>query len=172
MRHPAKYPETLAKEFIEFFTRGGQTILDPMVGTGSSLVAALRSGRNSFGIELNADYAGIASQVVAEEVAHLGEAAAGLTAQVILGNAEKIAEYVETYQIPPIDYVITSPPYWNMLRARASKPKKNTAIHPIWMYSTPTIRMTWEISTIIKYSCSVWRVFMLRSSHSSATEPI
>ncbi len=72
LRHPAKYPETLAQEFIEFFTRSGQTVLDPMVGTGSSLVAALRSGRNSFGIELNADYARIASQVVAEEAAAPG----------------------------------------------------------------------------------------------------
>jgi DNA modification methylase len=124
LRHPAKYPETLVQEFIEFFTRSGQTILDPMVGTGSSLVAALRSRRNSFGIELNADYAGIASQVVAEEAARLGEAATGLTAQVIPGNAERIAEYVETYQIPPIDYVITSPPYWNMLRARGFETQK------------------------------------------------
>ena len=130
LRHPAKYPETLAQEFIEFFTQGGQTVLDPMVGTGSSLVAALRSGRNSFGIELNADYARIASQVVAEEAAHLGEAAAGLTAQVIQGNAEKIAEYVETYQIPPIDYVITSPPYWNMLRARGFETQKKRSHSP------------------------------------------
>jgi DNA modification methylase len=124
LRHPAKYPETLAQEFIEFFTRSGQTVLDPMVGTGSSLVAALRSGRNSFGIELNADYARIANQVVAEEAAGLGELASNLTARVIQGNAEQIADYVETYQIPPIDYVITSPPYWNMLRARGFETQK------------------------------------------------
>jgi DNA modification methylase len=130
LRHPAKYPETLAQEFIEFFTQSGQTVLDPMVGTGSSLVAALRSGRNSFGIELNTDYARIASQIVAEEAAHLGEAAAGLSAQVIQGNAEKIAEYVETYQIPPIDYLITSPPYWNMLRARGFETQKKRSHSP------------------------------------------
>jgi len=130
LRHPAKFPETLAQEFIEFFTRSGRTVLDPMVGTGSSLVAALRSGRNSFGIELNPDYARIASQVVAEETISLGEAAAGLTAHVILGNAEKIAEYVETYQIPPIDYVITSPPYWNMLRARGFETQKKRGCSP------------------------------------------
>ncbi len=130
LRHPAKFPETLAQEFIEFFTRSGQTVLDPMVGTGSSLVAALRCGRNSFGIELNLDYARIASQVVVEEAARLGEAATGLTAQVILGNAEKIAEYVEMYRIPPIDYVITSPPYWNMLRARGFETQKNRGRSP------------------------------------------
>ncbi len=51
--HPAKFPETMAQEFIEFFTKQGETVLDPMAGTGSTLVAALRAGRNSVGIELN-----------------------------------------------------------------------------------------------------------------------
>src|SRR5512135_3803986 len=64
--HPAKFPETLAQEFIEFFTKKGGAVLDPMAGTGSTLVAALRSGRNSWGIELNPKYSRIAGQVVAE----------------------------------------------------------------------------------------------------------
>ena len=45
LRHPAKFPETLAQEFIEFFTKPHQVVLDPMAGTGSALVAALRCGR-------------------------------------------------------------------------------------------------------------------------------
>ena len=48
--HPAKFPETMAQEFIEFFTKKGETVLDPMAGTGSALVAALRAGRNSYGM--------------------------------------------------------------------------------------------------------------------------
>ena len=43
LRHPAKFPETLASEFIEFFTKRGGVVLDPMAGTGSALVAALRA---------------------------------------------------------------------------------------------------------------------------------
>ncbi len=130
LRHPAKFPETLAQEFIEFFTQRGQTVLDPMVGTGSSLVAALRSGRNSFGIELNPAYADIARQVVAEEADRLGETASGLTSQVITGNAARIADYVRLYQMPPIDYVITSPPYWDMLRARGFETQKKRGNAP------------------------------------------
>src|SRR5512145_2099097 len=67
LRHPAKFPETLAQEFIEFFTRRGEVVLDPMAGTGSALIAALRSGRNSYGIELNPNYSAIARQLVYEE---------------------------------------------------------------------------------------------------------
>ena len=78
LRHPAKFPETLAQEFIEFFTKEGQTILDPMVGTGSSLVAALRAGRNSVGIELNRKYVELADQAVIKEREVLGDGSANL----------------------------------------------------------------------------------------------
>jgi DNA modification methylase len=128
LRHPAKYPETLAQEFIEFFTRRGQTVLDPMVGTGSTLVAALRSGRNAYGIELNPVYAGVAGQVVTEERLALGEAAAGLVAQVITGDAACLEEYIASYQIPMIDYVITSPPYWDMLHTHGAQTQKKRRI--------------------------------------------
>ena len=130
LRHPAKYPETRVQEFIEFFTKEGATVLDPMVGTGSTLVAALRSGRHSYGIELNSKYAQIAKEVVAEEKAALAETrqnpvlsrveVTNLTAEVINGDAAKALNY----SIPEIDYLITSPPYWDMLHARGSETQK------------------------------------------------
>ncbi|MGD0611209.1 MAG: DNA methyltransferase [Anaerolineales bacterium] len=126
LTHPAKFPETMAQEFIEFFTKPSQNVLDPMVGTGSTLVAALRSGRNSFGIELNPKYAEIARQLVAEERAALGEAAQGLAAEVITGDAACAADY----QLPIIDYVLTSPPYWDMLHARGAETQKKRRAAP------------------------------------------
>lgn len=124
LRHPAKFPETLAQEFIEFFTKGGQVVLDPMAGTGSALLAALRAGRHSYGIELNPEYADIAREILAEEQESIENEGQALTAQVILGDAAQFAEYVEAHQIPPIDYVITSPPYWDMLHARGAETQK------------------------------------------------
>jgi len=126
LQHPAKFPESLAQEFIEFFTRRGQTVLDPMVGTGSTLVAALRSGRSSLGIELNPTYAEIARQVVAEERAVLGEAAAGLAAEVITGDAAGL----DQLSLPCADYVLTSPPYWDMLRARGAATQRKRRASP------------------------------------------
>jgi DNA modification methylase len=130
LRHPAKFPETLAQEFIEFFTKPGQVVLDPMAGTGSALVAALRSGRNSYGIELNPAYAEIARQVVDDERLSLGDAAASLAAEVITGNAAHVAQYVSECHIPLIDYVITSPPYWDMLRVRGAETQKKRRLVP------------------------------------------
>ena len=130
LRHPAKFPETLAQEFIEFFTKKGQVVLDPMAGTGSTLVAALRAGRSSYGIELNPGYAAIARQVVSEECAALGEAAIGLRAEVIEGNAAHVAEHAAAHPIPLIDYVLTSPPYWDMLHARGAGTQKKRRASP------------------------------------------
>ena len=118
--HPAKYPETMAQEFIEFFTKEGETVLDPMAGTGSTLVAALRAGRNSYGIELNPKYAKIAKQIIEEERNTLGEAIDNLKSEIVNGDAAQIMNY----QLPLIDYVLTSPPYWDMLRAKGAETQK------------------------------------------------
>ena len=118
--HPAKYPETMAQEFIEFFTKRGGTVLDPMAGTGSTLVASLRCGRNSYGIELNPKYAGIARKIIEEERAVLGQQVEGLASNIITGDALRANDY----QLPTIDYVLTSPPYWDMLHAKGAETQK------------------------------------------------
>lgn len=118
--HPAKFPETMAQEFIEFFTKKGEAVLDPMAGTGSTLVAALRAGRHSYGIELNPKYAQIAQEIVDEERGVLGGHADGLSSKVIHGDASLAG----TYDLPVVDYVLTSPPYWDMLHARGAETQK------------------------------------------------
>ena len=120
MVHPAKFPETLAQEFIEFFTKQGEVVLDPMAGTGSTLVASLRAGRNSYGIELNPKYAEIAKEIIQEERKSLGETVSNLQSQIINGDAAQITNY----QLPSIHYVLTSPPYWDMLRAKGAETQK------------------------------------------------
>lgn len=116
LRHPAKFPETLAQEFIEFFTKSGQTVLDPMAGTGSTLIACLRSGRNGIGIELNPTYAALGRQLIDQERTALPADRAQLRADLMTGDAAEIAGM----DLPPIDYVLTSPPYWDMLHARGA----------------------------------------------------
>jgi len=118
--HPAKFPETMAQEFIEFFTKEGETVLDPMAGTGSTLVAALRCGRNSYGIELNPKYAEIANQIIENERQSLGDKVQSLTSKVFNCNASHATQL----KLPVIDYVLTSPPYWDMLHAKGAETQK------------------------------------------------
>jgi DNA modification methylase len=124
LRHPAKFPETLAMEFITFFTKSGQVVFDPMAGTGSALIAALRTGRNAYGIELNPTYAEIARRVIADERQSLGQACNDLTCELFTADAAHIVEICAAQHVPQVDYVITSPPYWDMLHARGAATQK------------------------------------------------
>ena len=121
VRHPAKFPETLAQEFIEFFTKEDQIVLDPMVGTGSTLVAALRARRHSYGIELNPEYAAITRQLLNEERVLLGLESDSYQTEVITANTASFSTLVKEYELPKFDYVFTSPPYWDMLHAKGAR---------------------------------------------------
>lgn len=117
IRHPAKFPETLVEEFIRFFTKAGQVVLDPMAGTGSTVIAAARTGRVGIGVELQEYYADIARGWLVEEVGDETES------RIVTGNALELA----SLDLPPVDYCITSPPYWDMLRARGFETQKERA---------------------------------------------
>lgn len=54
--HPAPYPIELAERLIRMFSFVGDTVLDPFLGTGTTSVAAARSGRNSVGLEVDPHY--------------------------------------------------------------------------------------------------------------------
>lgn len=59
-KHPAPYPEELANRLIRMFSFVGDTVLDPFLGSGTTMLAASRIGRNSIGVEVDADYARMA----------------------------------------------------------------------------------------------------------------
>ncbi len=54
--HPAPYPQQLAERLIKMFSFAGDWILDPFVGTGTTMLAALMTGRNSIGVDVEATY--------------------------------------------------------------------------------------------------------------------
>lgn len=58
--HPAPFPEELAYRLIRMFSFAGDTVLDPFMGTGTTLLAAARCGRNGIGVEIEPSYVGIA----------------------------------------------------------------------------------------------------------------
>lgn len=54
--HPAPYPIEVAERLIRLFSFAGDTVLDPFMGTASTNVAAIRTGRNSIGVEIEHSY--------------------------------------------------------------------------------------------------------------------
>lgn len=65
--HPAPYPVELAARLIRMFSFAGDTVLDPFLGTGSTVVAAIRAGRNSIGNEVDPVYFQRAAERIADE---------------------------------------------------------------------------------------------------------
>lgn len=69
--HPAPYPVELAERLIRMFSFVGDTVLDPFLGTGSTTVAAAKTGRNSIGFEVDEHYFDAAHKRIAIETASL-----------------------------------------------------------------------------------------------------
>lgn len=55
--HPAPFPQELAYRLIRMFSFVGDTVLEPFMGLGTTLVAAACCGRNGIGVEIEPDYA-------------------------------------------------------------------------------------------------------------------
>ena len=54
--HSAAFPEELPEWFIKLFTDGDDTVLDPFMGSGTTVIVANRLGRNAIGIEIVPEY--------------------------------------------------------------------------------------------------------------------
>lgn len=67
--HPAPFPVELAYRLVRMFSFVGDTVLDPFAGTGSTMVAAIRSERNSIGNEIDPRYFKLAEEKVRQEIA-------------------------------------------------------------------------------------------------------
>lgn len=123
--HPARFPEEMVAEFLRFFTKRHQFVLDPFLGSGATLIACAEQERQGVGIELSPRYAAVARRRISQ--LHIDE----LREEVVRGDAmgvnerELWAPLREKLEgaglrfdrgLPQFDFVITSPPYWNMLR--------------------------------------------------------
>ncbi|MBD3292232.1 MAG: hypothetical protein GF393_04865 [Armatimonadia bacterium] len=116
--HPARYPEELVAQFLRFFTKADGWVLDPFCGSGATLVAALEEDRNAIGVELSERYAAMAQS-------RLDGLRDGRVAEVMRADSRQIASPdlwadgpapLEDNGLPEFDFIMTSPPYWNMLR--------------------------------------------------------
>jgi site-specific DNA-methyltransferase (adenine-specific) len=60
--HPAPFPLPIAERLIKLFSFAGDTVLDPFVGTGSTMLAAISAGRHSIGNDIEPAYLDIAKR--------------------------------------------------------------------------------------------------------------
>lgn len=64
--HPCQYPVELAERCVLALTNEGGWVLDPFSGVGSTIIAALKNGRNAAGIEKEKTYCDLARQRISD----------------------------------------------------------------------------------------------------------
>lgn len=109
--HPASFPEELAASFIQFFTKENDWVLDPFLGSGTTLVAAQQLGRNGVGLELYEYFAQLADRRLKET-----ENPYNVKNQVINADCRNINKLFKANNLPKIKFCFTSPPYWDQLQ--------------------------------------------------------
>ncbi len=116
--HPATFPISLARKVIELFTHRGELVLDPFVGSGTTLVAAQDTDRNCVGFDLQEKYIQLCGQRLANE--RLLNSSHQVAIQ---DDARNVCNYLDENTV---SLILTSPPYANLLnRSRQNKSRRD-----------------------------------------------
>ena len=115
-QHPAPFSFTDVGRLIRFFTKRGGLVLDPFVGIGSTLKACAVDGRKGIGIELNPNFVKLTRQRLETEVSDMFSSIGEQT--ILEGDARSL---ISTLGDESVDFVVTSPPYWAILKKEDHK---------------------------------------------------
>ncbi len=129
--HPATFPLSLSRKVTELFTHEGEMVLDPFVGSGTTLVAAQDTNRNALGFDLSRDYVALSEERLMQK---------GLFQSVdqiaVQDDARNIHEYIDDESV---SLIWTSPPYSNLLnrkrRNKSRRDRKNDQLGKVEQYS-------------------------------------
>jgi len=118
-KHPAMFPVELCRRLIQIYTKKGDLVIDPFVGSGSTLVACKELGRRGIGIDINEKFVKLAQKRLSQESLDTSEME---SPKVFTDDAINLLNYVEAGSV---DLCITSPPYWMVhLRKRSADYKQ------------------------------------------------
>jgi len=111
--HPAPFSFTDISRLIRFFTKLNGKVLDPFLGVGSTIKACLELGREGFGVELSPEWCEITRKRLYEECNYEIS-----DKHLICGDSRDIKNIFKNNYF---DFIITSPPYWNILEKKDHK---------------------------------------------------
>lgn len=104
--HPAPFLIKDIERMVEMFTKKSMLVLDPFMGSGTTAIACYNLGRKAIGIDLSCEYYELALSRFQKKGMNEAE-----HYTYIVGDS-----LVETMNICEVDYIITSPPYHNILK--------------------------------------------------------
>ncbi|HII17418.1 TPA: site-specific DNA-methyltransferase [Candidatus Woesearchaeota archaeon] len=115
--HGATFPEKLANRFIQMYSKEGDLVLDPFLGTGTTLEACRNTLRNGVGIELNERFISYAKEVCKQSTLNNT-----VNLKVIHDDCRNLLNHLDEESV---QLMVTSPPYANFIQ-RSVEDRKNT----------------------------------------------
>jgi DNA modification methylase len=112
LQHPALFPQKLVERLLKIYTKPGDTVLDPFMGTGSTLVAATELGCQAIGFDISPEYTQLAQKRLVSNSSKT---------QIFCENAQNLSKVISSNSV---DIVVTSPPYWNIHQQRRTADRK------------------------------------------------
>jgi len=119
LRHPAMFPAELCKRLIEIYTKKGDVVLDPFMGSGSAIIKARDMERKGIGFDVNPDFVDLTKNRLSQrKLVQLDFEEPDIYCE----DATNLLRFLEPNSV---DFVVTSPPYWNIhTRKRTADYKK------------------------------------------------
>jgi DNA modification methylase len=106
--HPAMFPMELCSRLIDVYTKKGDVVLDPFMGSGSTVVVAKIKERKAIGFDVNPQFITLAESRLKQQ-------------NIVQQDIKKPEIYCDDSRnilkcLKPssVDFVLTSPPYWNI----------------------------------------------------------
>lgn len=133
--HPATFPISLSKKVISLFSHEGELVVDPFVGSGTTLVAAQDLNRNAVGFDLSENYVRLCEDRLLSnrDLVNYIQPSQQVAVQ---DNARNIPLYLEPESVK---LIWTSPPYANLLnrkrKNKSRRDRKNNQLGKVEQYS-------------------------------------
>lgn len=110
--HPAPFMVKDIEKLITMFTKSGNNVLDPFVGSGTTLIASGNTHRIGYGIDLSEEYIALCEERIKSKNLQIGR-----DCYLFQGDSLKqLNKFTDEF----FDYIVTSPPYHNILKNTAS----------------------------------------------------
>lgn len=106
--HGATYPEKLCDRVISMYSKKGDAVLDPFLGTGTTVISAIKNQRFGYGIELTKKYYDLAITQIENSLGFLYEP----NFKVFNGDCETMINQIDD---GTIQLTFTSPPYADLI---------------------------------------------------------
>jgi len=115
-KHPAPFLIKDIMKLISMFTKKGMNVLDPFCGSGTTLIAANNLQRIGIGIDLSEEYKSLTTERLSKKKYKENQ-----DYFYHIGDANKVLKKIQA-----VDYIVTSPPYHNILRNKGEGLRKQS----------------------------------------------